>query len=267
MFLIADAGSTKIAWAIMDRDTVVNRFQTAGYNPNYADANAFIDILHEIPEELPPLDAVCYYGSGCGSEANQEKVSKILATRFPKSKIEVGSDMLGAAKALLGKERGIACILGTGANACLYDGQNIVQNAVSLGYLVGDEGSGSYIGRRLVRAYFYKLMPDNLRGLFKEAFQLDYKEFLDKVYHQPEASKYLASFTRFAGDHQDHPFVQQLVKDSFNDFIEAFLLPFEGCHDLPISFVGSVAYHFQDILKESLEEKGLHLGKVMRSPI
>ena len=175
--------------------------------------------------------------------------------------------MMGAAIALFGKGRGIACILGTGANSCLFDGEAVVDRAVSLGYLIGDEGSGCYIGRKLVRAYFYGLMPNDLQAIFEAEYQLELTAFIDRVYHQPEASRYLAGFTRFAGKHQDHPFVHQLVKECLEDFIEVFVLRYPNCHELPIGFVGSVAYHFKEILQECLEAQGFHLAKVMASPL
>jgi N-acetylglucosamine kinase-like BadF-type ATPase len=168
--------------------------------------------------------------------------------------------------AVLGHEKGIACILGTGANSCLYDGNDIMERAVSLGYLLGDEGSGCYIGRKLVRAYFYDLMPLELKLSFHLAYNLEINEFIKRVYHEPEASKYLAEFTKFAGEHLAHPYIQKLIKDSFSDFIQAFVLRYTDCRTLPVSFVGSVAFAFQDLLRESLEAEGLTLGKVMQSP-
>ena len=266
--LIADAGSTKIEWVVVENKKVVKRLITSGYNPNYARPIAFIDILYKEMKHFPAVDAVYYYGSGCGSAFAQSETRQYLKVRFEEAnEVVVTHDLMGAAHALLDHKKGIACILGTGANACCYDGEDITNRAVSLGYLVGDEGSGCYIGRKLVRSYFYNLMPNDLQALFKEEVQLDYASFLDHVYRQPEPSKYLASFTHFAGKHQDHPFIHQLVSDAFDDFIEVFLLPFDGCHELPIGFVGSVAFHFKDILRERLEVHGLHLDTVMVSPM
>lgn len=266
--LIADAGSTKTEWVILEDGKVVERRITKGYNPNYAPFKAFLDILYKELEDLPAVDAVYYYGSGCGNETVRQDMTQYLKVRFEEaSEVFVTHDLMGACHALFGKEKGIACILGTGANSCLYDGNDITDRAVSLGYLVGDEGSGCYIGRKLVRDYFYHLMPLELKLQFDETYHLNIKDFIDKVYHQPEASKYLAGFTLFAGKHQDHPFIKELVKDCFNDFIKAFLLPFNGCHELPIGFVGSVAYHFQDLLKETLADNNLRIGSILFSPV
>ena len=265
--LIVDAGSTKMEWVVMEERQMVRRFHTSGFNPNYAEPSALEKILfQEIPDDLEDAVSVAYYGTGCGSEANCNLVEDLLRKRFPDAEVYVSHDMMGAARALFGEGRGIACILGTGANSCLYEDGKILDKAVSLGYLVGDEGSGCYIGRKLVRAFYYKLMPNDLRALFEAEYQLDLKSFIDRVYHQPEASKYLAGFTRFAGEYKDHPFVRQLVKECLDDFINVFVMRYQDCRELPIGFVGSVAYHFRDILQECLDSRGLHLGKVLASP-
>ena len=267
--LIADAGSTKIEWMVLEDGKEVNHLITRGFNPNYADMIVFIDILYkELPKDFPAVDAVYYYGSGCGNEAARAEMHQILKVRFEEAReVYLTHDLMGAARAVLGKEKGIACILGTGANSCLFDGNDIIDRAVSLGYLVGDEGSGCYIGRKLTRAYFYDLMPLQLKLEFKKCYQLNISEFIDNVYHQKEASKYLAGFTKFAGDHQDHPYIQQMVKECFREFIKVFVLRYDDCHAMPIGFIGSVAYHFQGLLKACLEENGLTMGRVIQSPM
>lgn len=266
--LIADAGSTKIEWVVLEEGKVVKRLITNGYNPNYAKPNAFIDILYKELEELPAVDAVYYYGSGCGSQTAQNDMRQYLAVRFEEAgKVFVTHDLMGACHAVLGHQPGIACILGTGANSCLYDGENITDRAVSLGYLIGDEGSGCYIGRKLVRAYFYDLMPIELKLEFNNIYHLEIRELIDRVYHCSEASKYLAGFVKFACDHVDHPFIQALVKECFNDFIKVFVLRYPDCHKQRVSFVGSVAFYFETLLHECLAVEGLTMGKVMRSPM
>ena len=190
----------------------------------------------------------------------------VAANRTADAEIHVTHDLMAACHAALGHEKGIACILGTGSNSCLYDGEDIVDKAVSLGYLVGDEGSGMHIGREVVRAYFYGFMPEDLRQKFEETYHLELKDFIDKVYHQPLPSRYLATFAKFAGEHQSNPFIKELVKGCFKSFIEAFVLRYDASQSLKVSFVGSVAYHFQEILKESLAEYGLTLGEVMQTP-
>lgn len=265
--LIIDAGSTKTEWIVIEGDRVVDRFTLGGYNPNYNEPGVLLDLLYRDLKNFPAVDAVYYYGSGCGAEANREATAQFLRVRFEEaSVVEVTHDLMAVCHAVLGHEKGIACILGTGANSCLYDGKDVVAQAVSLGYLVGDEGSGCYIGRKVVRAYFYDLMPLELKLSFEQYYNLKIKDFIHRVYHETGASKYLAQFAKFAGDHQQHPFIRQLVKGCLEEFIEVFVLRYPDVHQLPISFVGSIAYYFQELLQECLEAKCLTLGKICQTP-
>ena len=267
--LIIDAGSTKTEWVVLDGEGVEDHITLGGFNPNYNDSNVFMDILYkDLPKDFPAVDAVYYYGSGCGSEANREDVAQYLKVRFKEAQVvKVTHDLMAVCHALLGREKGVACILGTGANSCLYDGNEVIGQGVSLGYLVGDEGSGCYIGRKVARAYFYDLMPLELKLSFEQIYHLEIKDFIHNVYHENGASRYLAQFAKFAGEQQQHPYMRQLVKECFEEFIQHFVLRYQDCHSLPISFVGSVAFYFQELLKECLETKDLRLGIIMQSPM
>lgn len=265
MRLIIDAGSTKTEWILMDGNAVKNRFQTEGFNPNYADIQTLVETCRSV--SLPDgIQSVHYYGTGCGSEQNRQRINKVFQDRFPKAEIHVTHDLMAVCHAVLGHEKGIACILGTGSNSCVYDGENIVEKAVSLGYLLGDEGSGMHIGREVVRAYFYGFMPEDLRRKFAETYPLELSDFVQTLYHNPQPSKYLASFAKFAGENQSHPYIHDLVKGCLKAFVEPSVLRFEGCKSMKVSFVGSVAYHFQSILRECLAEYGLTMGVVMQAP-
>ena len=267
MKLIVDGGSTKTEWILLDGPTVKNRSLTEGFNPNYGDIQNFEDMVSRVEtQNLDALQAIHYYGTGCGSEKNCQLIKGVLQRHFPDAEITVTHDLMAACHALFGREAGIACILGTGSNSCVYDGKQITQRAVSLGYLVGDEGSGMAVGREVVRSYFYGFMPDGLRQEFAQTYPLALKDFVDHLYHHPQPSRYLASFAKFAGEHQSEPFVHDLVKSCFKAFVEAFVLRYENCKTMKISFVGSVAYHFQDILKETLDDFGFALGEVIASP-
>ncbi len=255
-------------WAVIRNGDTPIRYTTLGFNPNYADVSLLERIVKQDIEAIPTnVDEIHYFGTGCGLEANKQLISTVLKSHFPKAEIEVETDMMGAARGMFGDQKGIACILGTGANSCLYDGVSIVDKAVSLGYLVGDEGSGCYIGRKVVRAYFYDLIPPELKLQFEQCYHLEINDFIQHTYHEEAASRYLAGFAKFAGDHQDHPYIRNLVKQCFTDFIEAFVMRFRDYRSLPISFVGSVAYHFQSILKECLDEEGCQMGEVMKTPM
>ena len=282
MRLIIDAGSTKMEWILMEGNEVKSRFTTEGFNPNYADRRCLENIINPVETRLiaspnkdcpvsrrdqsASLQAIHYYGTGCGNPQNCQMIKEVFQNRFPQAEIHVTHDLMAACHALLGHERGIACILGTGSNSCLYDGENITDKAVSLGYMVGDEGSGMHIGKEVARAYFYGFMPDDLRQQFDAMYHLEFQDFIHNLYHEGLPSRYLASFAKFAGEYQSHPYVQSLVKGCFKAFIEAFVCRYEGCKTMKVGFVGSVAYHFQDLLKEALDEEGLTLGEVMQSP-
>ena len=264
MRLIIDAGSTKMEWILLDGSMVKQRFYTEGFNPNYADRKCLVEMCHGA--SLPDgIQSVHYYGTGCGNEQNCLLIKEVFQERYPYADIRVTHDLMAACHAALGHERGIACILGTGSNSCLYDGEKITDNAVSLGYLVGDEGSGMHIGREVVRAYFYGFMPEDLRMRFDAEYHLELRDFIQRLYHEGQPSKYLATFAKFAGENQAHPYVRDLVTRCFKAFIEAFILRYH-VDELKVSFIGSVAFFFQDILRESLAEYGLTLGEIMQAP-
>ena len=257
-----------MGWILLDGQEVKAHFVTKGFNPNYSDIQHLESLVEtqNFASQPNKIHSIHYYGTGCGNEQNCLLIKGVFQRHFPKAEITVTHDLMAACHALLGHEKGIACILGTGSNACVYDGENITERAVSLGYLVGDEGSGMHIGREVIRAYFYGFMPDDLRQSFENQYHLELKDFIDRLYHGDQPSRYLASYARFAGEHQSHPFICDLVKGCFNTFIEAFVLRFENANMMKVGFVGSVAFHFQNLLRESLAAYGLAMGEVMSSP-
>lgn len=268
MKLIVDSGSTKMEWILLEGQKVKSHFTTQGFNPNYSDIQFLENLIVDCAEArlIASPKEIHYYGTGCGSEQNCQLIHDAFQHCFPDAKVSVTHDLMAVCHALLGNEKGIACILGTGSNACVYDGERITERAVSLGYLVGDEGSGMHIGREVVRAYFYGFMPDDLKKEFGAAYHLELKDFIDNLYHQEQPSRYLASFARFAGQRQANPYIHTLARHCFDAFVEAFVCRFSCCKEMRIGFVGSVAYYFQDILKECLMDYGLTLGPVMQSP-
>ena len=282
MRLIIDAGSTKMEWILMKENVVKSRFMTEGFNPNYSDRQCLENIINLVEtrliaspnndcpvsrrDESTSLQAMHYYGTGCGNPQNCQMIKEVFQNHFPNAEIHVTHDLMAACHAVLGHEKGIACILGTGSNACVYDGEKVVDKAVSLGYLVGDEGSGMHIGKEVLRAYFYGFMPEDLRRQFEAKYHLELKDFIQHLYHEAQPSKYLASFAEFAGEYKAHPYVQGLVKGCFKAFVEAFILRFDECRSLKVGFVGSVAYYFNDALEETLADCGLTLGKVLKAP-
>lgn len=266
MRLIIDAGSTKMGWILMDGPEVKAHFVTKGFNPNYSPMQDLVEICRGASLPNDNIHFIHYYGTGCGNEQNCQTVKEVFQAQFPDAEIHVTHDLMAVCHAVLGHEKGIACILGTGSNSCVYDGENITERAVSLGYLLGDEGSGMHIGREVVRTYFYGFIPADLRQQFDATYHLTREELIDNLYHQPQPSRYLASFAQFAGEYQKHPYIHDLVKGCLKAFVEASVLRFEGCKSMKVSFVGSVAYHFQSILRECLAEYGLTMGVVMQAP-
>ena len=266
----------------MKENVVKSRFMTEGFNPNYSDRQCLENIINLVEtrliaspnndcpvsrrDESTSLQAMHYYGTGCGNPQNCQMIKEVFQNHFPNAEIHVTHDLMAACHAVLGHEKGIACILGTGSNACVYDGEKLVDKAVSLGYLVGDEGSGMHIGKEVLRAYFYGFMPEDLRRQFEAKYHLELKDFIQHLYHEAQPSKYLASFAEFAGEYKAHPYVQGLVKGCFKAFVEAFILRFDECRSLKVGFVGSVAYYFNDALEETLADCGLTLGKVLKAP-
>lgn len=273
MIIIADCGSTKCDWLLLygGRDQVLEN--TQGFNPFFQNTEDIKDILKA--QLLPKLrdeetTEVYFYGTGIHDGHRKDIVADALRFAFPKAKIEVEHDLLAAARATCGREAGIACILGTGSNSCYYDGQKIVDNVPSLGWLLGDEGSGTYMGKALVRAKFYRELPPDLDAAFDKAFDAASSEAMnaikDRVYEKG-ANAYLASFTRFLSDNIQHTYVQHLVASSLNDFLDRQATKYSGYQHVPIHFVGSIAYHFQEELTKCLKARNMKLGKIIRKPI
>ncbi len=271
MKLICDSGSTKADWVILNGTQEQFSCSTRGINPVFHDGDF---IHHELNRELTHaispkgVKEVYFYGAGCWDLNLKDKVRKAILEVFPNAYIEVDHDLLGAARAASGREPGIACILGTGSNSCLYDGHSVVDNVTNLGYLIGDEGSGSYLGKALLRSYFYRELPKELEEKFREFVPGGKSEVLDNIYNKNKAANvYLASFAPFLSDNKKHFFIEQLVHDAFLDFINAHVAKYKGHLTLPINFIGSVAYHFSDILEIALTRKQMTMGKIVRKPI
>lgn len=267
--LIADSGSTKTDWAIGAR-----RVKTQGINPVLQDDETILSILRA--ELLPTFNAhlspltshlsIRFYGSGVRPD-QEERMQRLLGTVFPDAKdIVAKSDMMGAAIALLGRQEGLACILGTGSNSCLFDGQRIVQNTPPLGYILGDEGGGAALGKLFLNALYKKRLYKGAQEEFEYFFDLSMSDVIDRVYRQPMANRWLASLSEYIHQHLSHSSVQGLVVQNFRDFIRHNILPYRR-PDLPLSAVGSIAYFYREQLAEAADTEGYVLGRILRSPI
>ena len=215
---------------------------------------------------LPPSSKIFFYGAGCIPE-KKGVVEKVLRKVFPDAdRIEVESDLLGAARAVCQHQEGLACILGTGSNSCLYDGEKIVGNVPPLGYILGDEGSGAVLGKLFLNALFKGALPDGMKEDFLQSSGLSYPEIIQRVYRQPMANRFLASTSLYISEHLDVPALRELVKQNFRDFFHKNIAQY-GRHDLPVGAIGSIAYHYRDLLQEVAEEKGYKLSTVAKSPM
>ena len=270
MKLIIDCGSTKADWVVLNGEEVVLKFQTEGFNPNYTDKNTISSIIldnQSYKTYIQEITEIYFYGTGCGNQDNCSLIENVFKSIFLNANIIVTHDLMAACHALFGDNEGIACILGTGSHSCRYDGNKIIDKAVSLGYIIGDEGSGNHIGKQLLRDYFYKKMPDVLSEKFEKEYDINIISVIDNIYHKNQVSKYLASLSRFAYENNEHDYMKAICSKCFDEFIEYFILKYETSKDLEIGFVGSIAYYFQDLLCERLENHKLRLGKIIKNPI
>lgn len=269
MKLIADSGATKTDWCI-GRDKADARIvQTQGINPFHQTATHIYKVLTE--ELMPQLENpgsithVHFYGAGCTPE-KAVVVKEELEKCFPGSGIDVQSDLLGAARALCGKQEGIACILGTGSNSCFYDGEQIVKNVSPLGYILGDEGSGAYLGKRLVSDCLKGHLPENVRTSFLKHIGISPAMIIDKVYRQPQANRFLASLTPFLSAHREIPEIKDLLLSCFTEFFRRNVMLYDY-GQVEVHFTGSIAWHFRQEVEESAKALGIRTGKFIKNPI
>lgn len=269
--LIADAGSTKIDWCLVGPDGNESaRFETRGINAAISTADKMTTIFLSAKEYLsdsPEPSKIFYYGAGCATPDICNRVAGCLLEVWQDADCHVATDMLGAARALLGDKKGIACILGTGSNSCLYDGKDIIANIPPLGFILGDEGSGAVLGRRLIGDIYKGIAPDNLRRELNDAFGIPLSEIIRRVYREPDANRFLASFVPFIKDNISNPHIIMMVSEEFNRFFMRNVALYEDARILPVNFIGSVAYNFQDLLKDSAARNGFNVGIIERMPM
>lgn len=268
--LIADSGSTKTEWILVNKEGGKEYFHTDGLNPYFMSLEQLIQTIDEgiasvLKESV--VDEIYFYGAGCGTERSKEVVRKAIAACFSNATINVETDLLAAAKACFWDKPGVACILGTGSNSCLYDGKKIIDQIPSLGFTLGDEGSGGYFGKRILRSYFYKLMPEDLRKALEEQYDMRLDSILQKVYKEPNGNRFVASFSHLLGDFAEHDFIKNIVRSGFEDFADKQLAYFEDISDKDIGFVGSIAAIHRETLEKVLAERGLKLSIIVRKPI
>mgnify|MGYP003480188782 CR=1 FL=1 len=267
--LIADSGSTKAEWCLLDGKKK-RTFITEGLSPYFLSGEQIQKILEEKlrakMKNIEP-DEIFFYGTGCSNPDNVKLVKKAIQTVFTKSAVAVDHDLMGAAKALCGNEKGIACILGTGSNSCYYNGKKIIKNSPGLGYVLGDEGSGAYLGKKVIQYFLYNTFDADLMDRFVAKFQVSSYDLLDAVYKKPLPNRYLASYAIFLAENRGHYMVENIIEDGFNDFFFNHVYKYRESWTLPVNFIGSVAYGFRDVLKDMCNTYELQLGKVLQKPM
>lgn len=264
--MIADSGSTKTHWVIPGHLDI----ETTGINPFYLGAERIAEILkQELKPHLPDgeISDVYFYGAGISQADKQQIVEEALRDILPNATLHIDHDLLAAARATCGKQPGITCILGTGSNSCLFDGEEITDNIPSLGFILGDEGSGASMGRNLLKAYYYRDMPADLRQKLEAWRDMSKSTVLNKIYGAEKPNEHTARYFRFIADHADHIFIQRLLVEEFTTFIRKNVLKYAGCKDLPVHFIGSVAYLNQQLLTGILHTEHLTEGLFLKDPM
>ena len=282
MIIIADSGSTKTHWCMLAANGQSSDFLTDGINPFYQTQEA---MCNSVKNQLLPqmghlmwagkITHIFFYGAGYTPEKSP-LVQKALAAVFKDAEVQVESDMVGAARGLLQHKKGIACILGTGSNSCLYDGERIVKNVPSLGFILGDEGGGAVLGKRLVADLFKNQLGADLMDLFVQEYGVTQADLIDHVYRQPFPNRYLASLSKFCAAHLDDKRIYDLVYDHFTEFVVRNLeqyyqdendVEIEDTHTLSVGFVGSIAYYYKSVLQQVMDDMGFAISKIMQDPI
>ena len=270
MKLIADSGSTKCDWMIIGNDG--NRVaKTIGFNP-FFHTQAFIEERLSLNADLvgvkDKIKEIYYYGAGCSSKERNKVLTAALQTTFANAvHINVSEDLDGAAYATAGNEPGIVCIIGTGSNSCYYDGMHVHSRIPALGYVLGDEASGSYFGKIMLSSFLYNIMPQDLSDLFYNTYKVDRESILSSVYNQPDANVYLASFMKFASANKEHRWIKDMIYDGIKKFTEIHITSHPEYKDVPVNFVGSIAYYFNDELNLVAHEFGFTIGRIVKKPI
>ena len=273
MILLADSGSTKTTWVLLDDKKQVAESHTQGFSPSFQSAETMATIMQaELSKEILQTQKnkalqIFYYGTGCSTEEKKQTVSNALRSIYTEATITINHDLLASALALCGNKPGIACILGTGSNSCYFDGKEIRENLLSLGYFFGDHGSGAHLGKTFLQNYLDGNFPKELEAIFSSLPDFNKEYILENVYKKPMPQRFLASYTKIMGNYLQHDFINNLVKKCFLDFFIHQVEKYKLHKEVKVSFVGSVAFHFKKQLHEVMAERGLQQGIILQSPM
>ncbi len=270
MILIADSGSSKADWCFVKAQGASITITSIGINPNL---HSIAEMTAVVEGACPPLIAnakvseIYYYGTGIWDATRGNKLRSILTQCYPNAKVEVHHDLLGAARAACGNAPGIACILGTGSNSCLYNGKSVVDNVTNLGWLIGDEGSGVDLGKRLLRAFSYRELPEDDAQAFLEQTGYNRQTIGDGLYGSGSANRFLASFSPFIHDNLHRPAIRALVEEAFTEFLRKHVSKYHQAQQHQVNFIGSIAFHYSEILREVCQREGFTCGSINKKPI
>ncbi|WP_256013067.1 N-acetylglucosamine kinase [Desertivirga xinjiangensis] len=270
MILIADGGSTKTHWSLVNKDLSTKDFYSEGYNPYFVDGKYIIESLSKaVPDDLitDAVEKIYFYGAGVHNKEKALVLELAFKQLFSNAEISIDHDLLASCRALLGNEAGFAAILGTGTNSCLYDGKEIFHKVESAAYILGDEGSGCHIGKKLLTDYLRGTLPETVRINFEETYPYRASDILDRIYTKPLANRFCASFSEFVGNNLDDPHIYNLVQTSFDQFFTQLVCLYPDYQKYTFNSVGSVGFYFKDILAATAEKYGMKTGKIIKSPI
>jgi N-acetylglucosamine kinase-like BadF-type ATPase len=269
MKILVDSGATKANWAAVQQGKIVHQIQTQGISPYFLSDEGIADVLKEVRRSIPdPVSALYFYSTGCKAEDQKRRVNQLLRFVFQEAPlISVETDLLAAARSMAQHQPGIICILGTGSNTCRYDGNEVVETAGGLGFILGDEGSGAAIGKALIQSFLNREMPEEMREDLSNQYHLTRDNILQSVYQLPYPNRFLSTFAPFAHEHRNTPLIKSILERQFRLFFERSVLLLEESKILPIHFVGSVASFFEEEIRHSAEQLGLNLGNIQKDPM
>ncbi len=268
MIVIADSGATKVDWRLIDKSGGVTAVSTIGLSPIFmSEDEIFNTVKSQVAEKVKEeVTDVFFYGAGVVGEEIVAKLTGCFSKLFHGAQLFVESDLLAAARALCGHQSGIACILGTGSNSCYYDGETVIKNVKAGGFILGDEASGAYFGKRLLSDFVKGILPSAVEKELVKRYNLDYPSVVQRIYKQEQPSRYLASFAPFINEFRNHPHISTMIKSGFEEFLMRNVAQYEY-RRFPVNFVGSIAYNFKDILEKSVSNCNMRMGVVIQSPI
>ncbi len=267
MILIADSGSTKTDWRLIDEEKKIQQFQTQGISPYFQTTEEIAKTIKlELKLNASPKE-IYFYGTGCKAEDKKQIVKNALQNCFKSSNIFIESDMLAAARALCGNNQGIATIMGTGSNTCFYDGKIIIKTTTSTGFILGDEGSGAHIGKTFIQAFLNDELPENILKTFNSRFNISKDEIIHKVYKEPMPNRYIASYSKFVYQNIKEQFMIDLLVNCFNQFFDKHVCKYDNYKEISLSCTGSVAFYYSNIIRAIAAERGIKIGTIVESPI